>query len=363
VIKKGDDMFSMLPDSALKLKDSILSESINCLKINTFFDNFDAERFNFDGADRSKTFNTQERVYWLSWFYENYERLFEAFDILRGDRSRRLFLNIIAYRIAGHHSVKINTRFDETSDEFAAYSKCEIFTPSIIPTHGDFGSLKHYDFIYDGKRYTVDCLGLKYYLFRKQYFFEDRGTVVKPEIGEFVIDAGACLGDSAVVFAKAVGPEGRVYAFDPVESHIEVLNHNSRQIIEDNINVMPFGLSDSDVVCPPIKIDTYNPGFSSLNQKVPLRALDSLIKEAIIPRVDFIKMDIEGAELSAIKGSERCIRRFHPKLAISLYHKPNDIFEIPLYIAREFPFYEMYIDHYTIHNEETVLYCKPISSP
>ena len=68
-------------------------------------------------------------------------------------------------------------------------------------------------------------------------------------------------------------------------------------------------------------------------------------------------MDIEGAELSAIKGAASSIRKFQPKLAISLYHKPTDIFEIPLYIAKEFPFYDMFIDHYTIHAEETVLYC------
>jgi hypothetical protein len=79
--------------------------------------------------------------------------------------------------------------------------------------------------------------------------------------------------------------------------------------------------------------------------------------DGVIPKIDFVKMDIEGAELSAIKGSASSIRRFRPNLAISLYHKPTDIFEIPSYIAKEFPFYEMYIEHYTIHAEETVLYC------
>jgi hypothetical protein len=78
-----------------------------------------------------------------------------------------------------------------------------------------------------------------------------------------------------------------------------------------------------------------------------------------IPKIDFVKMDIEGAELSAIKGAASSIRKFKPKLAISLYHKPTDIFEIPLYISKEFSFYEMFIEHYTIHEEETVLYCTP----
>jgi hypothetical protein len=44
---------------------------------------------------------------------------------------------------------------------------------------------------------------------------------------------------------------------------------------------------------------------------------------------------------------------------VSLYHKPNDLFEIVAFVKENFPFYSMYIDHYTIHGEETVLYCKP----
>jgi hypothetical protein len=103
----------------------------------------------------------------------------------------------------------------------------------------------------------------------------------------------------------------------------------------------------------------FAPGFRSANKEVPLRALDSMVIEGLVPRVDFIKMDIEGSELCALKGASGTIRKYRPKLAISLYHKPNDIFEIPLFIQKEFPFYEMYIYHYTIHNEETVLYCLP----
>lgn len=350
-------MFPTLPTSPIELKNTVLSESINSLKMNTFLDNFDAGRFNYDGVDRSRTFNTGERVYWLSWFFENYEQLFEVFNLLKGERSRRLLLNLIAFRIGGHHSVRIETSFDENDAAFVNYKSLEKHTVSSLPAVGLFGKLRHYDFFYDNKHYVADCLGLGNYLFRRQYFLNDGEVQIEPKEGDYVIDAGACLGDTAIVFGKAVGKTGKVFAFDPVENHLEVLRHNIEQNPDCSVLAVPFGLSDIDVNCPPIRLQTYDAGFSSRTRRVPLRYLDSLVMDGVIPKIDFVKMDIEGAELSAIKGAASSIRKFQPNLAISLYHKPGDIFEIPLYIAKEFPYYDMYIGHYTIHAEETVLYC------
>jgi hypothetical protein len=78
-----------------------------------------------------------------------------------------------------------------------------------------------------------------------------------------------------------------------------------------------------------------------------------------IDKINFLKLDVEGAELESLRGARDSIQRFKPKLAISLYHKPGDLFEIILYIKDKFPFYSCYLDHYTIHAEETVLYCRP----
>ena len=72
--------------------------------------------------------------------------------------------------------------------------------------------------------------------------------------------------------------------------------------------------------------------------------------------VTFIKMDIEGAELKALKGAKNIILRDKPKLAISIYHKPEDIVEIPLFIKELVPEYKLYIRHYSNDSIETVLY-------
>ena len=73
-------------------------------------------------------------------------------------------------------------------------------------------------------------------------------------------------------------------------------------------------------------------------------------------KVTFLKMDIEGSELAALRGAERIIREQRPKLAICVYHKPEDMWEIPGFILNCHPDYKLYLRHYSISYTETVLY-------
>jgi hypothetical protein len=84
--------------------------------------------------------------------------------------------------------------------------------------------------------------------------------------------------------------------------------------------------------------------------------IDELVRSGIAPRVDFIKMDIEGAELDALRGAMHTLRRDRPRLAISLYHRISDFETIPRFLASLELGYRFYLDHYTIHAEETVLF-------
>lgn len=73
-------------------------------------------------------------------------------------------------------------------------------------------------------------------------------------------------------------------------------------------------------------------------------------------KVTFIKMDIEGAELDALKGAKDTILRDKPKLAICIYHKKSDLYELPGYILSLVPEYKLCVRHYTSISWETVLY-------
>ena len=351
-------MFDELPKTPQEFYNQLLIKSIAALKLNTFLDNFDEQRFNLDGTDNSKTFNAAERAFYFDWFLKNYENLFSAYSLLDDEPSKWLYLHLIAYRLAGHFSVRLPVGFAGKADEYASYKAAEKSTPSTLPASGMFGNLRHFDFEYQGNRYVVDCLGLDYYLFRGQYFYHREGISIAPEAGDSVIDGGACTGDTAAIFSNFVGPAGSVFCFDPVANHLAVLDHNVKQFPHSNVRVMPYGLSDKNVVAEPIVLGEYAPGFRSGNNTVPLRTIDFLVSTKDITAVDFIKLDVEGAELESIRGARESILRFKPKLAISLYHKPNDIFELILFIKEKFPFYSLHLDHYTIHSEETVLYCR-----
>lgn len=74
--------------------------------------------------------------------------------------------------------------------------------------------------------------------------------------------------------------------------------------------------------------------------------IDSFSVEKKLPRVDCIKMDIEGAELKALQGAASVISRFKPKMAISAYHKPEDSWTLARYIRSLRPDYEFYWRHY-----------------
>jgi FkbM family methyltransferase len=350
-------MFENLPNTFKTFHDAVLFNSVQALKLNRHFDNFDEDRFNYDGIDRSKEFNTGTHAFYFDWFFKNSISLFTAYSLLYNEQSKRLFLHLIAYRLGGHLSIKIPVPFAGRDSELAEYKSFEKYSPSQIPATGMFGKLNHYDFEYKNHRYIADCLGFECYLFRKQYFYSQNKITIQPEIGDYVIDGGACTGDTALVFSNAIGESGHVYSFDPVKEHLDILAYNIAQFPNKNVQSMPFGLSNRDVIADPIVLGGYGPGFNSNNHKVPLRSIDSLVNTKDIEKIDFIKLDVEGAEMDTLRGAQQSIAHFKPKLAISLYHKPDDLFEIILYIKEKFPFYRCYVDHYTIHSEETVLYC------
>ena len=97
-------------------------------------------------------------------------------------------------------------------------------------------------------------------------------------------------------------------------------------------------------------------GMSAIGEgdaTIETTALDEVFSDR---RITFIKMDIEGAEYEALRGSEKTIRAQRPKLAISIYHKPEDIVELPKLILEFQPDYHLYLRHYCIFDNETVLY-------
>jgi FkbM family methyltransferase len=153
-----------------------------------------------------------------------------------------------------------------------------------------------------------------------------------------------------------------VYAFEPLPSHVKIVEYNIAQnLLGDRITVISAGVgSESNQVAKAHHLfsQVTHPGFQILGNEdqFPVVSIDDYVDESKISKIDFIKMDIEGFEIAALKGAAKTIEHFSPKLAISLYHKWDDFFTIPLFLKEKYPFYKFYLDHHTIHGEETVLY-------
>lgn len=319
--------------------------------------NYSHERFGTDGVDRSMIFDVKKHSMYLEWFLKNVEAIHQTYRRFADDASRDLYFDIIRYRLAGHLHVKIGLQTPDLTERQRLFNERFVPQSSTIATTGMFGALKHYDAVWDDTRYTVDCLehSLGMYLVNRQYLFERGGVAIKPEPGDHVIDGGSFSGETAVVFSRAVGPGGRVYAFDPVQNHLDIGEHNFSRAGYENVTAFGYGLSDTSIEAPTVVLENYSPGWR-VNGTVPLCRIDDLVIDGRIQRVDFIKLDIEGSEHAALRGALASIHAFKPKLAISVYHKPDDLFAICATIEALGLGYAFYLDHHTIWDEETVLY-------
>ena len=98
-------------------------------------------------------------------------------------------------------------------------------------------------------------------------------------------------------------------------------------------------------------------GSSRINEK-GLEKIKTISIDEMLDgdKATYIKFDIEGAEMAALEGAKKTIQKHKPKLAISIYHKEDDLWKIPFYIKEKYPWYRLYMRHYTSVTTETVLY-------
>lgn len=191
---------------------------------------------------------------------------------------------------------------------------------------------------------------------REQYF--DLPQINLSSCESFV-DAGSYNGADSVAFLRHC-PNGTVYAFEPNPSQYAICKEILKEI--PNTRLYPYGLYNRTASLNfeqhnkdhPARSDGDGKISERGNIKIEAAALDDVLKNE---QISFIKMDIEGAELAALHGCKQIIKAQKPKLAISVYHKPGDIFEIPDYILTLNSDYQLYLRHYRAFSAyETVLY-------
>ena len=178
---------------------------------------------------------------------------------------------------------------------------------------------------------------------------------------EVYADCGSYNGDSILNFIKYKnGRYKKIIAFEPDLLNFDELNKTVKTNNINRIELVNCALTDkSDKKVSfssrhnmGAKILDYPENNTNSGQSVSTYTLDDFYNEGI----SFIKMDIEGYELRALKGARKTIVDFKPKLAICLYHKALDIFEITSYIKQLVPEYQVIIRHHYYGFYETVMY-------
>lgn len=193
-------------------------------------------------------------------------------------------------------------------------------------------------------------VGYEYFL-GEMYLAEG---IMKPVKGDVFCDVGAFDMYNTHKFIKWNPEYEHVYAFeaDPVS-----YGKCKEQDLDSKIEVFNLGVWSCKSQLSFESAPNGEYGGSRINevgdQIVETVALDEYLKDK---RVDIIKMDIEGAEMEALKGAQNIIRKNKPCLTLSVYHKPEDIIELPLYAHSLNPDYKIYLRHHTYGIFDTVMY-------
>ncbi len=213
-----------------------------------------------------------------------------------------------------------------------------------------------------------ETLNAEYYLIpdlEPQYFPSDIDLFKKADIIKFV-DGGAYTGDtlesSLEEFTKLNKKIEYVISFEPDTSNISKLNNEivkqKNIFTETNFLVYPCGVWSKNDILTFSNNNQANSSFvnDTSDNKIQIMAV-SLDDVLLGAKPNYIKLDIEGAEKEAILGMQNIIKEEEPSLAICLYHKPQDLWELPLLINSINPNYDMYLRVYGSMGLELVLYC------
>ena len=170
---------------------------------------------------------------------------------------------------------------------------------------------------------------------------------------EVYVDGGAFDGDSVRMFIDNVSDHyDRVLAFEPDPKTFERLSHNLKKL--PKVDLFNAGLHRSSGTLG-FNNDGSRGAIISADGEcsIQVTSIDEVLNG---DRASFIKMNIEGAELEALKGSAKTIAAWRPKMAISVYHRPGDLYEIPKLVHELGSDYRLYLRQHDGGIIETVLY-------
>lgn len=190
-----------------------------------------------------------------------------------------------------------------------------------------------------------------------QYFEKD---IIKLNNKEVFFDCGGYDGDTSSMFVeKTEGNYEKIFFFEPSLKPFK----NAVEKLSDyhDITFLNVGLYDKNRRISFVNTelgDSFIEEAYTLNvNKKSFKTTQTVIAgDKLEIKPTFIKMDLEGSEIPALKGLKKTIVKYSPKLAISVYHKDSDLYKIPQLIKKYNENYKLYLRHYSSSGTETVCY-------
>ena len=192
-----------------------------------------------------------------------------------------------------------------------------------------------------------------------QYFPGDFWLLSPQEV---FVDVGAFTGDTMISFLQHTGGVfSKYYALEPDPENLDELKKVIPAGLSGRILALPYGAGERRhraLFVP------HAGGESRISQdgslSIEIISLDELLASEA---VSTIKIDVEGYEEEVLNGARNIVGGKGPKLAVSVYHKLRDLWEIPVWIRECNGGYRFYLRHHTEEIYDTILYCVPDRNP
>ena len=230
-----------------------------------------------------------------------------------------------------------------------------VFKYSVVDIR--YWTFKRILFLIQRFKYPLEIeVWITFYIFGlKQY---DIKNIFEVKDDAVIFDIGAWKGDTAYFFSKKCSDNAQIYAFEPDNYAYEILQKIKNKYKLNNVITKNILFSNAEK-----EIDFVSMIKNTPASKKNAITIDKFVEENNIEKIDYIKMDVEGAERTILEGAIKTIKKFKPHLAIAIYHGGKlfmeDFYNIPLFIKNIMgEDYQYYIRTFHPAGLETILFCK-----
>ena len=226
-----------------------------------------------------------------------------------------------------------------------------------------------------GSESDLVTLYAHFFLFMNEYYglgdaYSQLQYVEYHDLSELdvIIEGGTCFGDVTLKLLPLLGGQGILYSFDPCYGEVVRSGSNTHILQQMNLAAACGKLLVHEKALWHRVEQLFFSADGNFSQrqiresgiKIEATSLDAFCSETGVQNIDFIKLDIEGAEPNFLQGGMNMIKRSRPSMSISIYHGGDQIVTIPQFLMAELVDYEFEIGHHSNSPwHESVLYAIP----